>query len=446
VTHAAAAAPAKVSSSALLQRQCACGQHTLGTECGSCQAGNSQFIRKRSPGREASASAWQADSGGNRDAAAGFLQRQVTGRNSSDIKWMVESHREPFRVSIRREVPESNFTANTPGAISNSRSRQSFYDAKRGMVQPEEVSLAAMRAKTVVQPGPVQEPRPGETVRLPNIVLSPGIGLRDSIHSTLAYNGSIARGGAVPDPFGITYLYNISLSGINVTHAGSAFNVAATVDHPITYQVTSGGDTDISSETDSDITQGNYTDVVSDLTPDMSDLNGRPPRSQFWAEDLCITHERFHANEGLGFARQAVADAQTWLNSQSAGNLAAVQSSLASVPARVISSTGSAMSCPGACEERAYGAGAAAYLARANAIKAKGDAGDYPAEAGLSRGAKVGIGLAVGTLGGAGLGAAIGAGIGASTPGLGAGAGAGYGAAIGAGIGFVGGLIGGLVA
>jgi hypothetical protein len=230
------------------------------------------------------------------------------------------------------------------------------------------------------------------------------------------------------------------LSGINVTHAGSRFNVTATVENPITFQLISGGAIDISSETDSDITQENYQSVVNDLTPDS---DGRPLRERYWAEDLCIAHERFHANESLAFNRRFVGESQSWLNTQSAGNIAAVRSYLAEVPARVTSSTDTAMGCPGACEDRAYSAGGPAYLARANAIKARGDAGDY---AGLSRGAKVGIGLAVGTAAGAGIGAGIGAAIGSNIPGLGAGAGAGYGAAIGAGVGLVGGLIVGLLA
>lgn len=433
----------------VLERQCACGQHTLGgAECESCRARNGEFNRKHAPGREVSAITWPGGSGGNRNSAGRFLHRGPLEWDSFSIKKTTEQHREPFRVSIRRETKEpseGNLPATTGGAVSSSGNTLAHYDAKRGTAQPQDVSFAAMRTQTVVQAGPVQEPRPGETVRLPDIVLSAGIAQQDSINSTLTYNGSISRGGPTPAPFGETLPFNLTLSGINVTHAGSQFNVTATVDNPITFQVASGGDTDISSETDSDITQGNYPDVVRDLTPDMSDLNGRPPRDSFWAEDLCIEHERFHANEDLMYSRQGVAASQTWLNSQSAGNVAAVQSLLAQVPARVSSSTHTAMAFP-AREERAYGAGAPAYLARANAIKTKGDAGDYPAQAGLSRGAKVGIGLAVGTAGGAGLGAIIGAIAGSSMPGVGAGAGAGYGAAIGAGIGFVGGLIGGLVA
>jgi hypothetical protein len=361
---------------------------------------------------------------------------------------MVERHQGRFSASIplKTDGPaESSFQANAGQAADNAGSSGSYYDSPRGAAQPREAGFAALLARTVVSRAPVREPRPGETVSLPNIVLAAGVAQRDSITSALTYNGSISQGGSPPPPFGETKPYNLSLSGINVTHAGSRFNVAATVENPITFQVSSGGNTDISSDTDSDITQGNYPTVVSDFTPDMSDLNGRPPRTEFWAEDLCIQHERFHANEDIMYNQQAVAASQTWLNSQSAGNVAAVQALLAQVPARVESSTQVAMAAP-AREERAYSAGAPAYLARANAIKAKGDANGYPATPGLSRGAKVGIGLGAGILAGGGIGAAIGAGVGSGMPGIGALAGAGIGAAIGAGVGAVTGLIAGLVA
>src|SRR5262249_681581 len=151
----------------------------------------------------------------------------------------------------------------------------------------------------------------------------------------------------------------------------------------------------------------NYPTVVSDLTPDMTDLNGRPPRTTFWAEDLCIKHERFHADEDVVHGRAGVVAAQAWLNTKTASSVAQVNTLLGAVPGRVAATVSAAMSFPGR-EERAYGDGAPLYLARANAIKAKGDAGQYPGapatapatapSTGLSRGAKVGIGIASGAL------------------------------------------------
>ena len=108
----------------------------------------------------------------------------------------------------------------------------------------------------------------------------------------------------------------------------------------------------------------------------MADLGGRPPRTKFWAQDLTIVHEQFHVTERRGFATIGVNDAQTWLNAQTASSAADVQALLAQVPAKVIATSDSKAN-PGK-ENRAYGAGAAAYATRANAITTKGNAGQYP--------------------------------------------------------------------
>src|SRR5215471_14382563 len=107
----------------------------------------------------------------------------------------------------------------------------------------------------------------------------------------------------------------------------------------------------------------------------MASNNGRPPRILFWAQDLTLAHELFHVNERQGFARTGVAEAQTWLNGRTAGSVADVNALLAHVPGKVLAS--SRAHNPGK-EERAYGAGAPAYTARADAIRARGRAGEYP--------------------------------------------------------------------
>jgi len=320
--------------------------------------------------------------------------------------------------------------------------REVYHDAAAGG-RDVPIDFTGLAAPTAA----IAEPQEGQTVTLPDIVIPAMAGVQefDAISSTINYNPTITQSGPPPPPFGETQPYSFSLSGISVTSASSTYTVSATVDNPIVFQVNGGGDTDISSENDADITQANYATVVSDLTPDTSDLNGRPPRSQFWAEDLCIRHERFHATEGEGYSRNGVTLAQAWLNGQAAASIAAVNALLGQVPGRVADVRRAAMTFPGR-EERAYGDGAPLYLARAKAVKTKGDANGYvpattpspapgskasPTSGGLSRGAKVGIGI--------GGGAAVGAGIGAL-------AGGGVGALIGAGVGAVAGLVGGLLA
>jgi hypothetical protein len=350
----------------------------------------------------------------------------------------MEHNRQRLSASIRRVNRWPSVAAGNPTSVA----REVYQDAAAGGGDVP-IDFTALSAPTTAA---VAEPREGQTVTLPDIVIPAmaGVPEADAISSTVNYNPTITQTGPPPTPFGETSPYDFSLSGISVTSASSTYTVSATLDNPIVFQVNGGGDTDISSENDPDITQANYATVASDLTPDMSDLNGRPPRTQFWAEDLCIRHERFHATEGEGYSRNGVTQAQAWLNSQTAGSVAAVNALLAQVPGRVADVRRAAMTFPGR-EERAYSDGAPLYLVRANAIRAKGTANGYvsatapsgapassaaPGSGGLSRGAKVGIGIAGG--------AAVGAGIGAL-------AGGGVGALVGAGVGAVAGLVGGLL-
>jgi len=298
------------------------------------------------------------------------------------------------------------------------------HDAMPGGEQASPVDFRSFVAQPTAS---IAEPRPGQTVRLPDIVIPAmaAIEQRDAIASTLSYNPSITQSGPPPSPFGATMPYTHALSGITVTPAARHYNVTATVDNPITFQVAGGGDTDIASEADPNINQGNYAAVASDLAPDMTDLGGRPPRTHFWAQDLCIRHERFHATEDTTYGRSGVTLAQNWLNGQPAASVAQVHTLLGQVPGRVAATVSAAMAYPGR-EIRAYGDGAPLYQARATAIKTKGDARGY-ASGGLSRGAKTGIGVGGGALAGAGIGAlaggpigaAIGAGIGALAGGIG---------------------------
>ena len=219
----------------------------------------------------------------------------------------------------------------------------------------------------------------GETIQLPDITLPPEIAAReqsDPIQSRIGYNPSITRSGAAPSGFGVTRPYTHALSGITVTKRHGTYHVQATVDNPITFQVDGHGNTDIDSVGDADITSANYATVASDLTPDMSSDNGRPPRTQFWAEDLTIRHERFHAREDVHFGRQGVRIARRWLNTQDAASVTEVNTLLNEVLTRVADHVDVSMAAP-AREERAYGDGAPAYLRRATNVQRRGDRGGY---------------------------------------------------------------------
>jgi hypothetical protein len=139
--------------------------------------------------------------------------------------------------------------------------------------------------------------------------------------------------------------------------------------------VQSLGRTDIAGDTDADITAANYNTVSTDLTPNMSSSGGRPPRTQFWANDLTQAHELFHANDVRGQGPGAATSAVSWISSQTATDVAGVQALVDQIPARVVRTIVAGMGEP--AEVRAYGAGAGAYRTRANSIKTKGDAGTY---------------------------------------------------------------------
>jgi hypothetical protein len=383
------------------------------------------------------------------DSDASWSEKSVsTPSYSSQTKTVtgLQNHRLPFSASIRIDPARPKLPAMEALRIA----QQS--DAMRGTAQSPPVDFSSFSPAAVSgeEAAAITEPAEGQTVLLPDITIPAmaEVTQQDTIGSTLTYNGTITQGGFTPGPFGETKPYTHALSGVSVTRSAGNFAVRATVDNPIKFEVNGGSNTDIPSENAPAITQTNYPTVVSDLTPDMSDENGRPPRNQFWAQDLTIRHERFHAQEDFNFGGQGVTSAQAWLNTKTAGNVAAARSLLNQVPGRVANTVATGMAFPG-LEERAYGDGAQAYLARATAIKTKGDANGYAPPAppaasgagtsapgptgsspGLSRGAKVGIGLAGGAAAGAGIGALAGGGVGA---------------AVGAGIGATAGLIGGLL-
>jgi hypothetical protein len=105
-------------------------------------------------------------------------------------------------------------------------------------------------------------------------------------------------------------------------------------------------------------------------------LKNQPPRSLFWAEDLTIVHERFHADEHEKFGREGALAARDWLDGQTARTLDEVQA-LVGRAVQIVTQRITAAMAPPAVEQRAYDHGAADYAARARAIKTKGDARGY---------------------------------------------------------------------
>lgn len=223
-----------------------------------------------------------------------------------------------------------------------------------------------------------------EPIRLPDIEVRDfeDVELCDSVVPILSYSGKIERGGAAPSGFGVTRAGPMKVKDITVREVPLIgwWYVSATIEQTIKWQVRTGtgpnGEVNISSSTDSAITAANWPTVQSDLTPDMSDLNGRPPRTQFWAEDLTERHEHFHANDRKTRGPGAVSTAAAWLRTQQASSVADVNTLLEAVPGRVVAAVSAGMTMPGK-EERAYGDGAPAYSRRAMAISVLGNLGYY---------------------------------------------------------------------
>ncbi len=205
------------------------------------------------------------------------------------------------------------------------------------------------------------------------------VGEPDSVGSKLTYLRSVSEKGA-PDPgdFGTTFT-SIAMTGITVTHDKTAkkFTVKANVKSTIRWAAKKSDKWDIPNSSAPAITHKNYPDVASDLTPDMKDLNGRPPRTVYWARDLTRRHEKFHANERAEtYGLPAFAFARKWLEGQTAGNAADATKLAKKVPDRMHQSYAASYSPKK--EHRAYGDGAPAYEARAKAILAKGKKNLYP--------------------------------------------------------------------
>jgi hypothetical protein len=242
----------------------------------------------------------------------------------------------------------------------------------------------------------------GESISIPDGWLPSVSGEQtDSITSHLNYVSSIKNEGPPPTDFGITrYIFtgeNVHVDyhpAVPGTAAGSGsagtpptpayYDVNADIRGAITFQVDNFGRTDIASDSDPAITQKNYPNVVADLTPPPAPVvhNGRqvmknqPFRDHFWARDLTIRHERFHCDEDDRFGAQGVQAAQAWLNTQTANSDQQLKNLLLNV-STIIGRTVTAGRAAPADEQRAYDNGAPQYLARAQAIKRKGDANGY---------------------------------------------------------------------
>jgi hypothetical protein len=290
-----------------------------------------------------------------------------------DDNWGIRSigkhHRHTFSATIRRSSP-----AFQNDSMSGNE-REAALDSE---APPTQASIAASERSTT-------EPKEGATVRFSAIPTIEVPAQWDAIRTTLTYDPSInpIRPPAILTKFGQTDT-RIEVNKSSGRPENGTFLVELVIENFITFWVAGGTRKNIASDADPNITQMNYPTVVSDLTPSPTAVHtggldlvkNQSPRSLFWAEDLTIIHERFHADENEKFGREGAIAARDWLNGQTARTLDEVEA-LVGRAGRMVSQRITAAMAPPGVEQRAYDHGAADYTARARAIKTKGDARGY---------------------------------------------------------------------
>jgi len=218
----------------------------------------------------------------------------------------------------------------------------------------------------------------GEEVALPDMNMPEMEAAEtDAVTASVSYSGTIANQGTV-NPFGSTTWANFNITDIKVKKNKTSYAASFKVKNPITYNVAAGGRTNITSATDGALTAANFATAASDLTPNMADLGGRPPRTMFWAQDLTLRHEKFHSRERKRYNGQAAKQAQTWLKTQTANSATDVQGLIAQIPGRMVASSQASVGTLQQKEARAYGDGVSSYKSRAKAISKRGAKGKYP--------------------------------------------------------------------
>jgi hypothetical protein len=245
----------------------------------------------------------------------------------------------------------------------------------------------------------------GESILIPDGTLPSISGEQaDRVTSNLTYTSSIKNEGPPPADFGRTW-YKFIPERFSYTHhagapaapagSGSAaspatpatpawYEVTGVIRAAITYQLNNSGRTDIASDSDPSLNQTNYSNVVADLTPPPAPavhaglklMKNQPFRDHFYARDLTERHERFHCGEDDRFAGLGFQAAQTWLNTQTANSDPELEALLPGIITQIGNAVTAGRAYP-ADEQRAYDDGAPLYLARAQAIKHKGDAKGY---------------------------------------------------------------------
>lgn len=350
------------------------------------------FPRAKPP--EPLAQSWgqpfQARRNGSQCACGGDCPRCVTGglpETASTAAQAVETRTttHPFKAEIRTTAPA--------GASATSRSK-TLNDAPTEDTAPTESSTESSTEEATAAPTPMSEeearpsPPPGlnddilyiEQMGGPDAVKGTE-GVADAIGASFSYAATANQSGVTlgATEFGQTKGSLKHFSNVVVTPGAGKFTVTADLKQTISWDtrntVGPNNQVNITSDTDPALTNANYAQVVSDLTPDVSDLKGRPPRTKFWSKDFTIQHEKYHVKDFTDIGQTGATGAEAWLATKTAARKEDVPALLDTAWNDKIFKVWDKFTDPPKVEERAYDDGVAAYTARANAIKTKGDKG-----------------------------------------------------------------------
>ena len=305
----------------------------------------------------------------------------------------------PGKRTLTEALSVDRDAARRPAAVVGKAETEADHDGLPGGASTAETHVAATvpmaqggAAKAEAKPGATAGAQPGDkadpAAGVGETHVVPDIGLLefetdgDTVGGSIAFTGSAGRGGTVDaGDFGTTSTTYPPLTNVKITKGTGAFTVSADFAMKVEWQVLVGtgpsSQVNIASDSDPALTKTNYPTAASDLTPNMSNTGGKPPRTKFWAQDLTEIHEKFHADERVKYGKLGVTGAVAWLTTQTATDEAGVRELLSQARDKIIAYVRSKMVNPGK-EERAYADGAPKYKARADAIKKKGDAGGYP--------------------------------------------------------------------
>jgi hypothetical protein len=294
-----------------------------------------------------------------------------------------------FAGSVTTRTTTIPLRAVIPAAPAKGGARSSLHDAP---ADEQEAEPPAEEEAAEETPGTEPVELDEDTLYIEQMEGGPDVegtgGIADSINAGFSYSETIDKGAVTmaADDFGATEAVLRRFSDVRIAKDAGTFLVTADVKQTITWNTrdTLGPNSQVSiaSENDAALTSANYTTAASDLTPNLSDLNGRPPRTKFWAKDLTEVHERYHVKEFDDVVRSGAMNAGLWLSTQSAATKNEVKALMTTAWETKLRDPKHAVAALPGAEERAYDAGVAAYKTRAEAIKKRGDkgaAGGYPA-------------------------------------------------------------------